>query len=796
MDEQRAVRLWVQKQFKTSGFQLEVGALDGLIRAVQHVDDPEEYVHSLIEEIEAGESQLTTRRAGGGGAGGATSNGRLVSAALLEQAAASLEGRRQRRDVVQVIDAFQVPYIIYDPLRKLFHASADRRNLLADAKSKLQLYINRYHLVHQRLRRNRLFRPPQWGGLGRGGAAPECELTELKALLGLVGETRFVVGFLTQPEEGRFALEDLSARLPVDVSAAEQTHGLFTQNCVVVAEGELTPGGVLRLAALGMPPLERREESAAALQGLDFFGGRQPEERDATHAEDRVVLLSDVWLDRPDVLDKLQAVFAGFSQLEQPPSLFVLLGSFQSYDANTDAAHYGRLREQFGALGRLIASFPALRSGSRFVLAPGPGDLGPGASLPRPPLPRALAADLLAAVPGAVLASNPCRIRHGASQLVAFRDDLQQRMRGLAILPPAPPAPGEDEVPLFEHVCATVLQQSHLCPVPLEYQPIYWEHDHALYLYPLPDALVLADAAPAAAHVFDTCSCLNPGSLVDGTFGAYNPISQEVEVCDVAPAEVEEEEEDLELEVEGEAAAVEDGGGSDMLEEAALGGAHKRRAVPPGFLGSQAQAFQRMSSVGLTEGLRAHLRPTRSGAAAAPSTSSSSSCGSAAAPAASSGATSAAAYVPVRTLPLLFAHRKRFLQRHKAQAQFADEYQQRPGREGLLALPEDVLLKIICHLKHDEVAPLFSVCKQLRQTLKAAVSFYFDFSTPSRASAQGGPPVPRPDRHRRRAVVNLADVIRKHRDSRGARMAAAGRGAGSPAAAALRALSFPDPLPA
>ena len=47
-----------------------------------------------------------------------------------------------------------------------------------------------------------------------------------------------------------------------------------------------------------------------------------------------------------------------------------------------------------------------------------------------------------------------------------FRDNLQQRMRGLAILPP----PAGDEAPLFEHVCATVLQQSHLCPVPLEYQ--------------------------------------------------------------------------------------------------------------------------------------------------------------------------------------------------------------------------------------------------------------------------------------------------------------------------------------
>jgi hypothetical protein len=58
------------------------------------------------------------------------------------------------------------------------------------------------------------------------------------------------------------------------------------------------------------------------------------------------------------------------------------------------------------------------------------------------------------------------RLRHGGAEVVIFRDNLQRRMRGLAILPPPP----GDDTPLFEHVCATVLQQSHLCPVPLEYQ--------------------------------------------------------------------------------------------------------------------------------------------------------------------------------------------------------------------------------------------------------------------------------------------------------------------------------------
>lgn len=54
------------------------------------------------------------------------------------------------------------------------------------------------------------------------------QLTELKALLGLVGQSKYVLGFLSQPREGEYALEDLSARLPLDIQDAERTPGLFT----------------------------------------------------------------------------------------------------------------------------------------------------------------------------------------------------------------------------------------------------------------------------------------------------------------------------------------------------------------------------------------------------------------------------------------------------------------------------------------------------------------------------------------------------------------------------------------
>lgn len=53
-----------------------------------------------------------------------------------------------------------------------------------------------------------------------------------------------------------------------------------------------------------------------------------------------------------------------------------------------------------------------LQESSRLVFVPGMGDAGPGAVLPRPPLPESLTKELRERLPNAVFASNPCRVRH------------------------------------------------------------------------------------------------------------------------------------------------------------------------------------------------------------------------------------------------------------------------------------------------------------------------------------------------------------------------------------------------
>ena len=44
-----------------------------------------------------------------------------------------------------------------------------------------------------------------------------------------------------------------------------------------------------------------------------------------------------------------------------------------------------------------------------------------------------------------------------------------------------------------ESLAARSLAQAHLCPLPPTELAVYWQHDHALWLHPAPEALILAD---------------------------------------------------------------------------------------------------------------------------------------------------------------------------------------------------------------------------------------------------------------------------------------------------------------
>ena len=630
----------VNEEFKMMGLSLKGDAMGAVVSFLERAEDANAALSLMLDALDARsltssivDKQVVdeTVRALDRAAG-------VVSVELDERGAPTSAHGRSMHDLddgITIVDAFEMPKFKYDAQRRVFHeATNDDRALTidADAESKIELYRERFLLLQQRIGRHRMFLKPSFQ-CGRdsktdadGQSASYCELTPLTGLLGAAGETRYVMGCLSQLEDDRFFLEDLTGTIQIDLTNAATSSGLFTENCIVVAEGETrVSDGVFAARALGFPPAESREDSAVAAAHRDFFGaGRLTPsdtqrllQQEAASTSDMFVVMSDVFLDRAATMRRLRAVFEGFDSLETAPAMFVLMGDFCSepchlggFDGkNTTFKSYAR---GFDRLAALIEEFPRLREESRWVFVPGPGDPGAAAALPRPALRRATLGRLPAALPRATFASNPARVRYKSQDLVFMREDLQGRMRRACVLPPTlaeltrgaeekgPATPPESEIslqkprasgfdesasdaafddardalsgerddmetdtgarrdvndsnersfdstesdasepepsewerrPLFKHLAATLVQQAHLAPLPIQQTPVYWEHDHALRLYPAPHCVVLGDRTEQQARAkFEDTELVNPGSFADdGSFAVYRPATRETE---------------------------------------------------------------------------------------------------------------------------------------------------------------------------------------------------------------------------------------------------------------------------
>ena len=90
---------------------------------------------------------------------------------------------------------------------------------------------------------------------------------------------------------------------------------------------------------------------------------------------------------------------------------------------------------------------------------------------------------------------------------------------------------------MSEHLIKTVLDQGHLCPLPVTIRPVYWNYDHALRLYPPPDLLILADTHDEFEKSYFDVKCICPDDFnARGRFIAYFPAAREVEFSQIPSA--------------------------------------------------------------------------------------------------------------------------------------------------------------------------------------------------------------------------------------------------------------------
>ncbi|WWD06489.1 DNA polymerase epsilon subunit B [Kwoniella europaea PYCC6329] len=412
-----------------------------------------------------------------------------------------------------VIDSFDMPPVHFDAVRGGFTTSRPKPSMAGQASSRSAFLRERWGIIKEIILRNENFTPPAIGGHDRSNY---LKLTSTRNLLGRAGQLFLLFGMLSGDPEGRLCLEDGEGRVVLDMEDAVPGEGLFTEGCMVLIEGEYTIDETIRVLAMGHPPSEKRDVARGLHGHVDFLGGgamslkEEQKYQPSILANTQVsfVVLSDVWLDHPRTLPALRRMLEGYAEaVEYRPMAFVFCGNFSQKGWEGEGG-LKRYTNGFNALTDLLLEFPLLHS-THFIFVPGPLDPWSSTTLPRPAIPSVFASRLTQRLPKARFVSNPCRLRYFGMELVICREDLMGKMvRNLVGVKK------EGQADMKRYLVQTILDQTHLSPLPISIRPTLWEYDHALRLYPMPSALVLADKYERYELTYEGCHVFNPGRFV------------------------------------------------------------------------------------------------------------------------------------------------------------------------------------------------------------------------------------------------------------------------------------------
>ncbi|XP_068948076.1 DNA polymerase epsilon subunit 2 isoform X4 [Petaurus breviceps papuanus] len=483
----------VVSAFKLRGYLLRGEATKYLIEALELVPELEleDALESVIDVVE--KRPLSSNMVE-----------RSVVEAAVQECSQSIDETVEH--ILNIIGAFDVPHFVYNLERKKFlplsMTSHPSPNLFGKARDKAEVFRERYIILQQRTQRHELFTPLATG------AHPDERSSKF---------------------QGKYFLEDPTGTVQLNLSKAQFHSGLYTESCFVLAEGWFEDQ-VFHVNAFGFPPIEPSSTTRAYYGNINFFGGptstslkasaklKQLEEE---NEDTMFVLVSDVWLDQVEVLEKLHIMFSGYSSV--PPTCFIFCGNFSSapYGKN----HVQSLKDSLKALADIICEYPNIHQSSHFVFVPGPEDPGPGSILPRPPLAESITNDFKQRVPFSVFTTNPCRIQYCTQEIIIFREDLVNKMCRNCVRFPS------SNLDIPHHFVKTLLSQGHLTPLPLYICPVYWVYDHTLRVYPVPDLLVIADKYDPFTITSTDCLCINPGSFPRSgfSFKVYYPSNKTVE---------------------------------------------------------------------------------------------------------------------------------------------------------------------------------------------------------------------------------------------------------------------------
>lgn len=422
-----------------------------------------------------------------------------------------------------------------DPLPKLFSSPS----------SKYKIYHERYNLLRSRtLAQGRFVLEAVANAQGALEAGQEV-LTPVGSLVGNPGK-KTTFGLLTRVAGAgprRWALEDCHKEIPVEFTLEESEH-LITDGAFVLARGELV-NGIFKVSHLESPPAQSRQGWKENHDvPLTSFGGNLTDDRLGKLEEWEqgdegfYVVLSEVHLDSAKVLERLGDLFEGYEQAG-PPAAYVFMGNFSSQTFSPTNEGVRLYREGFERLATMLQRLEGHQAkGTGYIFLPGPGDPGPQ-TLPCPGLPSFLTGSIAEKVPGVVMASNPCRLRHFSRELVFFRHDVLRLLRRHEVVPLREPMGDTVSAKYAQlEMVHFLYDQAHLVPLPLAESNVLWDFDHTLWLYPLPHAVFIGGVSPPFDETYKESSFCSVGAFSQHlSFYAFTPVTGLLEICDVPDRE-------------------------------------------------------------------------------------------------------------------------------------------------------------------------------------------------------------------------------------------------------------------
>jgi DNA polymerase epsilon subunit 2 len=516
----------------------------------------------------------------------------------------------------ELIDAFSCPKLRFDERQRTYKVDPKPSyRLFGDVDSRASMYRERLVLTQQRILRSKnpryKMKTFQSGGnsaSGGGGASSKSNnsnsnsnsnsnddssnvdsviyLHTVESLLGSAG-VKCILGMITQPEDGRLHIEDLTGHMEIDFSNLSQEEGAACDNSTIITEGSqvLLRGNynqarkIFEVLTVTMPPEEEREKGLLSMGLHDSFGVEsnptkiaRMKELEEGNKEKMFVFISDILLDKPQVADKLGQVFKGYENIDQFDKgelIFILMGPFVSLPS-TSSGGKDLAIEAFQTLAEIISEYPQIANNAKFVIVPGTQDPGMGKILPKRPIPDIFVEELKKRITHIRFASNPCRLRYYTQEIVIFRENLLRKMQRYSLQPILSPksegsgggssnnsnynrrnnsnsssdagvfSPNnkgnfeedEAEIDVTKRLVNSIVRQAHLLPLPMHAKPIYWELDHNFRLNPLPDLLVIGDQMEHFSHKLENTNVVNPGSFTsDFSFVVYRPNTRECERC-------------------------------------------------------------------------------------------------------------------------------------------------------------------------------------------------------------------------------------------------------------------------